>query len=85
MAARGISLEWRTLLGPEDVANRHDRWLRTDDRLWNVPPLTSILTGKYGSVVRDENKVPLDDWWLRGTDLADAADPAARRTPVAAA
>jgi len=73
LASRGIQLEWRTLLDHND-ANKHDRWLRVDDRLWNLPPLSLILRGgKFGSIVPDANKVPLEDWWAAGTDLSAAA------------
>ncbi len=81
LGAREIDLEWRTLLAPEEATNKHDRWLRTDDKLWNVPPLALILSGKYGSVVLDKNEVPLDEWWRLGIDLLDAA----KHKPVAAA
>jgi hypothetical protein len=79
-AARSIQLEWRTLLTPDEATNKHDRWLRVDHALWNVPPLALILSGKYGSMNRDRNPVPLDDWWQQGSGLLAALD-----VPLAAA
>ncbi len=81
LGARSITIEWRTLLAAEESTNKHDRWLRIDDRLWNVPPLTLILSGKYGSVVPDRNAVPLDEWWDQATDFLAVAT----ARPVAAA
>jgi hypothetical protein len=66
---RDIAIEWRTLADHQD-ANKHDRWLLVDSKLWNLPPIDQILrAGKYGSIVPDSNSVPLEDWWELGTDL----------------
>jgi len=73
LGARNISVEWRCLLDKEDFTTKHDRWLLTDDRLWNVPPFTAVMQGKFGSLVLDMNAVPLADWWEAGTDMLEAA------------
>ncbi len=73
LGARNISVEWRCLLDKEDFTTKHDRWLLTDERLWNVPPFTAVMQGKFGSLVLDMNAVPLADWWEAGTDVLEAA------------
>jgi hypothetical protein len=42
--------------------------------------MSSILGGKFGSIVLDRNTVPLEEWWLKATDLLDVA----RHNPVKA-
>jgi hypothetical protein len=66
---RGTSLEWRALVDREDFTDKHDRWLLADDELWNLPPLKAILAGKWGTILRDESRPPLDDWWSAGVDV----------------
>lgn len=70
---RDVILEWRTLLDREDFTDKHDRWLLADEMLWNLPPYSAVMTGKWGSLLRDPSALPMDEWWRRGIDIADAA------------
>ena len=70
---RGVALEWRTLLDRADFTDKHDRWLLADDDTWNIPPFTAILTGKWGTILRDSSAPPLDEWWQHGTELSGVA------------
>lgn len=67
---RSIEVEWRTILDRDEFNEKHDRWIRADDELWNVPPFTAVMQGKYGSLVADPNDVPLDEWWQEGTEIS---------------
>lgn len=67
---RDIALEWRSIVDVRLANETHDRWLRVDDRWWNVPPFSAIMTGKFASLVEDASEPPFDEWWLDGSDLA---------------
>jgi hypothetical protein len=69
LAKRGCVLEWRTLLDRDELNDKHDRWLCPDGAWWNVPPFSAVMTGKYGSLLKDLNIPPFDEWWARGTEI----------------
>lgn len=62
-------MEWRTILDKEGFTEKHDRWLRIDKALWNVPPFTAVMANKFASLRPHPNAIPLGTWWDEGTEL----------------
>lgn len=69
LGSRGVALEWRTLLDRDDFSDKHDRWLRVGDEWWNVPPLSAVMSNKWGSLLEDKNLPPFADWWDAATEV----------------
>lgn len=69
LSARGVAVEWRTLLEREDFTNKHDRWLYADSALWNVPPFSAAMQNKFGSLLPDPTGVPVAEWWAAGVEI----------------
>jgi hypothetical protein len=45
MAALGIGAEWRVV--PNQDRDWHDRFIVTEGRAWNVPPINTVYHGRY--------------------------------------
>lgn len=71
LGLRDVAIEWRTLVDRDDFSDKHDRWLLADNQLWNVPPFTAVMTGKWGTILRDGSDPPLAEWWDRASHVLD--------------
>lgn len=74
LARRGVQLEWRTLLDPNDSTEKHDRWIRSGDTWYNVPPYSAVLSGKFSSLLEEPNPPPFEKWWDLGTQITAILD-----------
>jgi hypothetical protein len=70
LASRAVTLEWRLLLDREDLTDKHDRWIRADNKWWNVPPLSAVMANKSASLLEDRNLPPFEDWWNAATEIS---------------
>ncbi|MBI2871974.1 MAG: tetratricopeptide repeat protein [Chloroflexi bacterium] len=59
MANRGIKAECRTI----STRLFHDRFIIGANVVFNVPPVTAIVAGKFGEILGSPNRPPFEDWW----------------------
>lgn len=61
MKAKGVEAEWRV----DRTRDWHDRWLRSDAGLWNMPPVNNLFQNQYSEILPSMADVPVDEWWDR--------------------
>lgn len=49
----------------------HDRFLIIDNQIYNVPPLTAILKGKYGEIKPTLQMPPTEELWDQSEDIIE--------------
>jgi len=65
MATLGISAGWRI----HDQPPFHDRFVITKGRIWNVPPVNTLLKGDYSEISHTKVEPPFATWWSEAHDL----------------
>ena len=55
---RGIDIECRVILNKSNFHEIHDRWIITNDIVYNVPPINSIYRGQFCEI-NITDKIPL--------------------------
>lgn len=62
----GISVEYRVVAPPERTW--HDRFIVSEDKAWNVPPLGAVSKGSY-SQFTETSRPPFESWWDAATPV----------------
>lgn len=63
----GITVEYRVVAPPE--RKWHDRFIISEDRAWNVPPLGAVSKGSY-SEFAETGRPPFEQWWEQGVEVS---------------
>jgi hypothetical protein len=61
MKIKGVEAEWRV----DKQRDWHDRWLRSDAGLWNMPPVNNLFQNQFSEILPSAAAVPVDEWWSR--------------------
>jgi len=67
MERASIRVAWRVVR--ERVA--HDRYIITEGKSYNVPPVNSLLRGSYSEILLTPNVPPFETWWAQGVPLEE--------------
>lgn len=67
MKLLGISVEYRVVAPPE--RKWHDRFIISEDKAWNVPPLGAVSKGSY-SEFTETRRPPFEQWWEQGVEVS---------------
>jgi hypothetical protein len=67
MGALRIAAEWRVV--PNQDRDWHDRFIVTEGRAWNVPPINTVYQGRY-SEIGQAAMPPFDRWWAKGAPIS---------------
>ncbi|MCL2770754.1 MAG: hypothetical protein FWD89_00370 [Firmicutes bacterium] len=57
LAARNIILAWLVLT--DKTLKLHDRWLISDNNVYNIPPVLAIIRGQMAEIIKTESKIDL--------------------------
>ena len=66
MATLGIVAEWRVIERPDQEF--HDRFIVTNGKAWNVPPINTLYKGDYSEITAT-TAPPFQAWWAKGKPL----------------
>ena len=70
MKADNTRVEIRVICKDNILRNSpHDRFLIIDNQIYNVPPLTAILKGKYGEIKPTLQMPPIEEPWKQSEDI----------------
>jgi len=73
MEGVGLRVAWRVVR--ERVT--HDRYIITEGKVYNVPPVNSLFQGSYSEILLTPNVPPFETWWARGVPLEEWIEGAA--------
>lgn len=72
MKADNTRVEIRVICKDNILRNSpHDRFLIIDNQIYNVPPLTAILKGKYGEIKPTLQMPPIEEPWNQSEDIIE--------------
>lgn len=71
MKTRQITAELRVLCSKEILNDIHDRWIASENSVYNIPPVDTIFQGQYSEMKKTENRPPFEEWWSNGLDIID--------------
>jgi hypothetical protein len=63
LSYRNVPSEWR--VDSRSSRDWHDRWLGDSTKIWNIPPINTLLKNDYAEIYPSNDRPPLDDWWSR--------------------
>lgn len=69
MNGRGINVECRVILDKDISQDIHDRWIISNNAIFNVPPINTIFKGQYAEINITDKQPPFDEWWGTATEL----------------
>jgi len=68
LSGLGITISWR--LAAEVDRKWHDRYILTKEKVWNVPPLNTLLSGDYSEIILTSSRPPFEEWWKLAAELS---------------
>jgi len=68
MENNGIKTEMR-VLSSEDSAEIHDRWIISENQIFNIPSINTIGRNQYTEIKKSASEPPFDIWWKKGIDI----------------
>ena len=66
---KGITIEIRAIIDSRIRSEIHDRWIISQNRIFNVTSPDIMARGQYSEIKETTNKPPFTDWWKKSKDI----------------
>ena len=69
MGFKKIQAHFKILVDKTIINSIHDRWVTTENKQYNVPPLNSLLQGQASEIIETSTRPPFEGWWCHAKDI----------------
>jgi len=66
-----IVLVHKILLNKEILNQIHGRWFISKEKIFNIPPINTILQGQVDEIILRKSKPDFELWWKQSKDIID--------------
>ncbi|MDD3175133.1 MAG: hypothetical protein PHU51_01500 [Candidatus Nanoarchaeia archaeon] len=71
LSHKEISIDHKILLDKTTINTIHGRWFISKDKVFNIPPINTVLQGQVDEIILRKSKPDFESWWKQSKNIID--------------